>query len=412
MNQRLLLFHRRLVASGAVTLAERFFLLLLLPFAYLYGVIGWIRAHCYNCGLFSSYQASLAIVSVGNLAVGGTGKTPVVDWLVKEFQKRGKHPAIVSRGYGGSFDGAVGIVSSGKEILMTAAECGDEPFLLAKRNPQCPVLIAKKRIDAIKKLEESAIADLIILDDAFQHQAVKRDVDLVLLDFTRPLGNVWPLPAGNLREFPSALKRADFLLMTRATAQHHDSVMGLQPYTSSHQLADTAISLDGQSVPVSQLTNLKLLAFAGISDPESFFTVLESLGLTLKSKLGFPDHADYRERTLDQLRSASTGVDAFITTEKDAVKLTADMFELPCYQIAMDIKIDNAKELFECLTQRLWSHEMSVRPELLEILACPKCKQAVQLAAEGDYILCNVCQLRYPVRDDIPVMLIDEAESY
>jgi tetraacyldisaccharide 4'-kinase len=356
MNQRPLLFHRRLVSQGAVTILERFFWLLLLPFSYLYGVIGWIRTLCYDFGLLSSYQASLPIVSVGNLAAGGTGKTPVVDWLVKEFQKQGKRPAIVSRGYGGNFDSAVGIVSSGKEILMTAAECGDEPFLLAKRNPQCPVLIAKKRIDAVKNLEESALADLIILDDGFQHRAVRRDVDLVLLDFTRPLGNGWPLPAGNLREFPKALKRADFLLMTRATGKNNASFMGLQTYISHHQLADSVVSLDGQSVPVSQLKNSKLLAFAGISDPESFFTALERLGLTLKNKLGFPDHADYRERTLDQLRSASTGVDALITTEKDAVKLTADMFELPCYQIARDIKINKAKELFECLTQRLWSH--------------------------------------------------------
>jgi tetraacyldisaccharide 4'-kinase len=238
---------------------------------------------------------------------------------------------------------------------MTPAECGDEPFLLAKRNPQIPVFIGKKRTNAIKKLEELAIADLIILDDGFQHRAVKRDVDLVLLDSTRPLGNGWPLPAGNLREFPSALKRADFLLMTRAAAQKQKNIMGFQAYISHHQLADIAVSLDGRSVPVSKLKSLKLLAFAGISDPENFFASLESLGLTLKNKLGFSDHADYQDQILNQLRRASTGVDALITTEKDAVKLAADMFELPCYQIAMDIKINNATELFDRLTQRLWS---------------------------------------------------------
>jgi tetraacyldisaccharide 4'-kinase len=355
MNRRLTFFHRRLVSHGAETLSERFFLLLLLPFSFLYGVVGWVRTLCYDFGLLSSYHASLPVVSVGNLAVGGTGKTPFVDWLVKEFQKQGKRPAIVSRGYGGNFDGEVGVVSSGNEILMTSAECGDEPFLLAKRNPQCPVLIAKKRTSAIKKLEKLAIADLIVLDDGFQHRAVKRDVDLVLLDFTRPLGNGWPLPAGNLREFPKALKRADFLLMTRAGIHRHDDFMGLQTYVSHHQLADIAVSLDGQSVPISQLKSLKLLAFAGISDPESFFVSLEGVGLTLKSKLGFPDHADYQDQTLSQLRRALADVDALITTEKDAVKLTADMFELPCYQIAMEIKINNAKELFERLTQRLWS---------------------------------------------------------
>ncbi|MDX2481491.1 MAG: tetraacyldisaccharide 4'-kinase [Desulfuromusa sp.] len=353
--ERLSSFHRRLVSQGAENLLEQFLLILLLPFSYLYGIVGWVRNLCYNLGLLNSYQSSLPVVSVGNLVVGGTGKTPVVDWLAKEFQKVGMRPAIVSRGYSGNFDGDVGIVSSGDGILMTSAECGDEPFLLAKRNPQCPVLIAKKRTNAIKKLEKIAIADLIILDDGFQHRAVKRDVDLVLLDSIRPLGNGWPLPAGNLREFPRALKRADFLLMTRATVQNQERFMGFQPYASHHQLADMAVSLDGQTVPVSQLKNLKLLAFAGISDPENFFASLVSLGLTLKNKLGFSDHADYQDQTLNQLRIASAGADALITTEKDAVKLAADMFELPCYQIAMDIKINNADELFDSVTKRLWS---------------------------------------------------------
>ena len=348
-------FHRHLVTQGPKNFPERFLLFLLLPFSYLYGFIGWVRNRCYQFGLFSSYRASLPVVSVGNLAVGGAGKTPVVDWLVKEFQKQGKRPAVISRGFAGNFSGDVGVVSSGAGILMTAAECGDEPYLLAKRNPDCPVFIAKKRVDALKIIENSKNVDLIILDDGFQHQAVRRDVDLVLLDSTFPLGNGKLLPAGNLREFPGALKRADFLLMTRSVVQNRQYFMGFKTYESYHQLSTTAISLDGQTVPVDQLKSLKLLAFAGIADPENFFVSLESSGLKLKYKLGLADHVAYQGKILSELQSAATTVDALITTEKDAVKLSADMFELPCYQLAMDIKINNSKELFDRLSNRLWS---------------------------------------------------------
>ncbi|MCD6581701.1 MAG: tetraacyldisaccharide 4'-kinase [Desulfuromusa sp.] len=348
-------FHRRLVAQGASNLWERMLLLLFLPLSFFYGVVGWVRNLCYDYGLLPVYISSLPVISVGNLAVGGTGKTPVVDWLVKEFQRQGKHPAVVSRGYSGSFSGTVGIVSVGDEILMTAAECGDEPYLLARRNPHCPVMISKKRIDGIKALEKLPNIDVIILDDGFQHRSVKRDVDLVLLDASRPLGNGWPLPAGNLREFSGSLKRADFLLMTRSGVLGQSDFMGYHAYNSCHQLANIAVCLDGHAVPVSQLKKLNLLAFAGIADPENFFITLEKIGLSLKEKLSFADHTEYQGQIMEQLHNATAHVDALITTEKDAVKLSADMFELPCYQMSMDINIDNSAELIENISKCLWS---------------------------------------------------------
>ena len=348
-------FHHRLVSPGAKNFPERFLLLLLYPFSYLYGVITWIRNLCYDFGWCSSYRSSLPVISVGNLAAGGTGKTPVVDWLVKELQKRGHHPAVISRGFSGNYTGEVGIVSSGDGILMSAIECGDEPYLLARKNPDCPVLVAKKRSNAMRQLEQSKLADLIILDDGFQHRAVERDVDLVLLDATAPLGNGRPLPAGNLREFSGALKRADLLLMTRATTQKHQYFMGFEVFESSHQLAVSVTSLDGESIPVSQLKRLKCFAFAGIADPENFFLSLLKVGFNLKNQLPFADHVIYQGQILNQINHAATGMDALITTEKDAVKLSADMFELPCYQIALEIKINRSKEFFDHLTRCLWS---------------------------------------------------------
>lgn len=347
--------HRRLVAGHFNNPLHLILLLLLLPPALLFGVLGWARSVCYAAGIFSSYRSSLKIVSVGNLAVGGLGKTPTVDWLVKEFATQGKRSAIISRGYEGKFSGTAGVVSNGHEILMDADEAGDEPLLLARRNPQCPVLIARKRVNAIKIIESQYDVDLIILDDGFQHQAVNRDIDLVLLDGARPFGNSWPLPAGNLREFPVALKRADILLMTRADNAETRKVSKLPTFTSHHALNREALSLDGVSIQFEQLSTMKLLAFAGIANPDDFFNALGRLGLAFDKKLSFPDHVHYGAREITLLTQEAAQVDALITTEKDAVKLSADMLKLPCYQVPLILEIDNSSAFSEELNKQLWS---------------------------------------------------------
>lgn len=268
---RLLAFHRRIALQGPKLPLEWLLFLLLFPWAVLYGVVGWLRNKGYDWSLFASYRATVPVVSVGNIAAGGTGKTPVVDWLVKEFIRQGKHPAVVSRGYGGSFSGEVGIVSQGKGLLLNVEQAGDEPYLLARRNPAALVLIARKRSAGVQFAVDRLNADVVILDDGFQHRAVQRDLDLVLLDAANPYGNRWPLPAGLLREFPSALQRADLLLLTRSSEESGFRFANKMVYKSQHQLADGAISLDGEEVTFQQLKKKKICAFAGIAEPAGFF---------------------------------------------------------------------------------------------------------------------------------------------
>lgn len=351
----LVAIHQRLVARIDLYWWETVIFVLLIPISILYGTINWLRNFLYSSRLISSYRSVLPIVSVGNIAVGGTGKTPVVDWLIKEFQRAGKCPAVVSRGYSGNFSGTVGLVSDGQQILMAAQQCGDEPYLLAKRNRLCPVAISRKRSDGIRFLEKRGGVDVVILDDGFQHLAVQRDVDIVLIDERNPIGNGWPLPAGNLREFPFSLNRADFLLMTRS--DHHEKVQfrGKTIYQSDHQLSDVAVDLTGETIPLSDLKSLKLCAFAGIATPEVFFNSLESKGLSLNKTLSFGDHVKYDESLVESLRTTAKDSEVLITTEKDGVKLTADMFELPCYQVPVDVQIAGSSELFAEIVQRLWS---------------------------------------------------------
>lgn len=347
-------FHRRLVKKGARNSVERLLLCCLVPLSVIYGLVGWIRGKCYDLGLLGTYRAEVPVVSVGNLAAGGTGKTPVVDRLLKEFLRQGKRPAVVSRGYGGSFAGEVGIVCAGAGPLLSAAVAGDEPYLLARRNPQALVLVARSRVAGVKSAVAEHAADLIILDDGFQHRAVARDVDLVLLDAERPFGNGLALPAGILRELPGALKRADLLLLTRSESQTDTDCFDKPTWKSRHRLADYALDLTAEQVPLAQLKQKKLFTFAGVADPDGFFQAAAELGLTIGGHLPLSDHVDYDSHILGRIRAAAAGCDGLLTTEKDGVKLSPEMFDLPCYQLPLRVQIDAERELIDAITQRLW----------------------------------------------------------
>ncbi|MBD1401013.1 tetraacyldisaccharide 4'-kinase [Pelovirga terrestris] len=350
---RLISFHQKLLSDPTGTFLTGLVFSFLIPFSLLYGVGNWLRLLCYHYGLLPSFESSIPVISVGNLTAGGTGKTPVVDWLVKHLMEKGYHPAIVSRGYGGQFRGEVGFVSDGNQILMNPVDSGDEPVLLAQRNPQVPVLIARKRVNAIKEIERTACADIIVLDDAFQHLAVRRDVDLVLVDALRPFGNGWPLPAGNLRGFRHDLERADIILRTRCADGMLDLHSRVPTFRSFHCFATEAISLNGEVVPMEKLKRFKLTAFAGIADPDGFFSALEKSGMQLIGKKSLPDHENYPEKIIAKINKLSKTSDALATTEKDAIKLKASMFQLPCYKISLSLKVLDVKNFLAVILDKV-----------------------------------------------------------
>jgi tetraacyldisaccharide 4'-kinase len=229
--------------------------------------------------------------------------------------------------------------------MMKPEICGDEPFLLARRNPQIPVLIARKRANAIKEIERTGCADVIVLDDAFQHHAVSRLLDIVLLDANRPFGNGWPLPAGNLREFTCSLKRADILLRSRSEQNEKNIDLPFPIFDSRYRFAEKVASLSGEEIELNHLLKLQLVAFAGIGNPDSFFDALKKRGMVLQSTLSFADHEPYSSHRLAQISHVASRADALITTEKDAVKLNVDMFQIPCYVIAITLEVDG-EEIF------------------------------------------------------------------
>jgi len=406
--------HRRLVEQGPQGRAEQVLFLLLCLVAKLYGLAISVRDLSFRLGLRKVYRSRLPVVAVGNLAVGGTGKTPMVDLLIRYVQHRGCRVAVVSRGYGGRYAGELGIVSRGEGLLMSAADAGDEPCLLARRNPTATVLVSAKRRSAIQYIETHDCADLVILDDAFQHRQVARDLNLLLLDAGAPFGNSRLLPAGFLREPSAALARADLICLT--------GVAGVNPLPSFTRpvvgvrstLSERVVSLAGESQLLCSLVGKKIVAFAGIARPERFFESLKAGGLQLSAQLAMGDHVHYDRSSLSKINAAAVGADILLTTEKDAVKLVAEDLLLPCFSVGLDVHLDECPSFYARLDVLLnKENTMSLRAELLEILACPKCKGPVSLEKKTDHesINCAQCLLVYPIRDGIPVMLIDEAIS-
>ena len=327
------------------------FFILLWPWSLLFGVLVSLRTSLYGAGLKRSYQAKVPVISIGNLTVGGTGKTPVVDAAVKRLLARGLRVVVVSRGYGGSFQGAVGCVARGDGgILLSAREAGDEPCLLAQRNPALQVFVARKRALGVQTAE-SAGAEIIILDDGFQHLAVRRDVDIVLLDARAPFGNGQLLPAGPLREPPSTLRRAGLVVLTHASQARPQIPFAGPVISCRHRLGNMLRRLDGTSVPWSILDGEEVVAFAGIARPEDFFAALRARGVTIVSARAFDDHHDYHGEQLNQLVHSCQNIKFWITTEKDAVKLDAAMFPGQCLVAPLELEFDSGDALDRLLDE-------------------------------------------------------------
>jgi tetraacyldisaccharide 4'-kinase len=321
---------------------------LLRPAAYLFGTASRLRIRSYQAGLRTVENAGHPVISVGNLSAGGTGKTPFVRFLATELLSRGRHPAILTRGYGRSSRGTI-VVSSGSGLAVPVTDAGDEAALLAQALPQVPIVADAKRIRGAKRAEEIPVPiDLYLLDDGFSHLQLARNVDIVLLDATEPDGGGEFLPSGRLREPLSSLARADLIVVTkceqadpaRAIALAQDHARGVPVFEASTRVLGIFDS-SGETVDPRNLPGETLVAVAGLAHPEAFFDTLDRLGISPMSSLGFPDHARYGDFRIGRiLRTAEgTGATALITTEKDAVKLEGRV-SLPIFRVAIEMRVE------------------------------------------------------------------------
>ncbi|MEW6518094.1 MAG: tetraacyldisaccharide 4'-kinase [Thermodesulfobacteriota bacterium] len=316
------------------------------PFSPLYSVAMSLRAAFYQKGLFKQQRLPVPVISVGNLTMGGTGKTPMVIYLARLLAAR--KPVIVSRGYGGRARERVNVVSDGRTICLTAPAAGDEPFFLAENLPGVPVLTSRNRVDGGRYAVENLGAGAVILDDGFQHLGLWRDVNLALFKVDSFLGNNRVFPGGDMREPLKALERADCFVLTCVDEDNRNRAEAIKralnkrfagiPVFMTGFRPLSLVAADGGEMPLTD-GPASFFGFCGLANPHSFQRSLRLAGIKLDGFQVFRDHCRYFKPEIDFLHRQSRGsaAQAYITSEKDLVKLQGRKLAKPLYALRMEV---------------------------------------------------------------------------
>jgi tetraacyldisaccharide 4'-kinase len=314
-----------------------------------------IRESWYRRGILQSYRFDAPVISVGNLTLGGTGKTPVVQYLARLLQQHGFRPAIVSRGYGGTAQGKIQLVSDGSQLLLDAAAAGDEPRLLAETLPGVPVLTGVvRRLPAQRALDMGA--DVLLLDDGFQHLQVVRDINLVLFSADRLAGNSRVFPGGELREPVAALHRATGFVLTgvhagnRERAEQFSALLQAKfpriPVARTGYRVETPVRLAENGMLEAARPDLSIkkrcFGFCGIAHPSSFQQTLSGFCEDIAGFYTLDDHQRYSPALIEKLaaKARQAGAGCLLTTEKDLVKLAAYVPDLPLPLFALRMQVE------------------------------------------------------------------------
>ena len=338
-------------------------------FSLIYEQLVNLKLTMYRWGWAKKERLGCYVISLGNVTVGGTGKTPTAQHLAREISDMGYRVAILNRGYRAKWRGEVGIVSDGHTLKMDAETAGDEAFMLAKHLPNVPVLIGAQRAVTGRYAIEHFGAEVAILDDGYQHWQLERDMDILLVDAVNVFGNGYLLPRGTLREPLSHIDRADVCLMTKVDQAAPGAIAHIwetfRSYNqdglvleSIHQprqfvrLSDWYEDIAAGGVPVTEMEGKKVLAVSAIGNPASFEQTLADLGVEMVESMRYPDHHDYGERDMAEVlyRAETLGVEAIVITEKDAVKVPGDVvrakWRIPMYVISVEVTLQKGREEF------------------------------------------------------------------
>ncbi|HJQ32349.1 MAG TPA: tetraacyldisaccharide 4'-kinase [Pyrinomonadaceae bacterium] len=356
--------------------------LALTPLGLLYGAVARARLRLYASGVLKTERVGVPVVSVGNLTAGGTGKTPLVEWVARALAAEGLRACVLTRGYGRDDEGRRVVASDGVWVLAEASECGDEPRLLAERLVGvASVVCDRDRVAAARWARAELGAEVFVLDDGFQHLRVARDLDIVTVDATAPWGGGHMLPRGRLREPVSSLGRANCVVITRADLA--EDIEGLRAevgrvsggraavFTSRVRTRGLAplggVELESR-VEVRSAGDAKggsmtyaegrprfgasdvgrrVAAFCAVGNPGAFFEQLRREGFELCLTRAFADHHAYTAADVEAVsrEAASRGAAALLTTAKDAVKLRGFEFRLPCYVVEIGLEFDDEAAL-------------------------------------------------------------------
>lgn len=346
-----------------------FLLGLLRMFSTIYKMGVCLTLYLYKYGILQQHRLDCQVISLGNITVGGTGKTPTAQRLATIIQQMGYRVVILNRGYRAGWAGQVGLVSDGHKIYMTVTEAGDEAYLLAKSLPGVPVVIGKNRISTGQYAVEQLKADVVILDDGYQHWQLARDLDIVLIDALNMFGNNFLLPRGTLREPLSNLSRAQAFLLTKVDqsneyakdlihgtlARYNDKALVVE---SIHQpkcfveIEEWYKGLRTTDVALETIRNQKVVALSAIGNPSSFEQTILDIGVAEVFGVRYADHHDYTMAEMQEIMQRGVDEKAFalITTEKDAVKIPPEFIHsnrpLPLYVLSIAVHFTEGYEEF------------------------------------------------------------------
>jgi tetraacyldisaccharide 4'-kinase len=320
-----------------------------------YGGVVRMRTLFYSLGLLKTKHLACPVISVGNITVGGTGKTPFVMALARGLTERGISVAILSRGYKGRKSSGP-LVSNGRNILLSPAESGDEPFLMAQILKGVPILVGKDRFENGQMALQRFGVRGLLLDDGYQHLRLHRDLNILLIDSRIGFGDQHLLPRGILREPLVHLRRAHVFLLTKVerleeSQQLEAKLHEINPSSKifhSHYEPSGLISPEDKWEELHSLQGKRVLALSGIANPTYFSSLLRRCGMTIVKELVFPDHHLYTARDLTSIRERVKEVDRVVTTEKDMVKLKIlNIDDLPIRALRIELKIWEEEEFYE-----------------------------------------------------------------
>lgn len=343
-------FERAIYASfSEESFYQRFFLFPLYLISFLYRFLIRLRHTLYKTGVLKSYSLPCRVISIGNITMGGTGKTPTVIYLAQLFKEQGLRTAVLSRGYKGKSSEKIAVVSDGEQILLSAQDAGDEPFLLSQTLPGIPIIIGKDRVLSGRHAIEHFSPEIVLLDDGFQHMKLKRDVDILLIDLYYGFGNGHLLPRGILRESLIHLNRAHLFLLTKITDGKDDHAIentiisfkpGARIFFASYEVKCVTTLREEKKVDPNYLKGKRVLALSGIANPQYFSYLLRQQGMSVIEEWRMPDHYCYTSKDANKLREHLNHLDFIITTAKDSSKMDREIFkELPILTLEIMLKI-------------------------------------------------------------------------
>jgi len=355
----------------------RFFLL---GMSKLYAGIVKLRLSLYRNRLMREHNLGCLVISIGNLTVGGTGKTPVVEKFAKALEENGRKVAILSRGYksskppllrrlkfwitGETHAAPPRVVSDGKDVLLDSRLAGDEPYMLAKNLKNVAIVVDKDRVKAGMYAINEFAADTLLLDDGLQYLRLKHRLDIVLVDRYTPFGNEHMLPRGTLREPPKNIRRASYIFITKCNGEPNDELIArIRKFNRTAEIIECSHKplylqhiLTGEQIPLSELKGKYVGTVSGIAVPESFEDALTGLGAKIEITSRFTDHHRYRENEIESFinRCINRDLDMIITTEKDYVRFPKlKNLDVPIYFMRVEIDILTNHETWEHCVNRI-----------------------------------------------------------